>query len=149
MLRPVRAARDNGRPAGYRSQLRLAAQGERPECRTAGARLVLVAASFAVAGAAKLADLPGSRRAVAAFGVPAGLAGVVGVALPLAELAVAVLLLPEATAWWGALGALVLLLLFCAAIGVSLARGRRPTAIASASSTPRRRGAARSCATAP
>ena len=89
------------------------------------ARLVL-AAVFAVAGVAKLADLPGSRRAVAAFGVPTGLAGVVGVALPLAELAVAVLLLPEATAWWGALGALLLLLLFCAAIGVSLARGRAP-----------------------
>ncbi len=87
------------------------------------ARLVL-AAVFAVAGVAKLADLQGSRRAVAAFGVPTGLAGVVGVALPLAELAVAVLLLPEATAWWGALGALLLLLLFCAAIGVSLARGR-------------------------
>ena len=89
------------------------------------ARLVL-AAVFAVAGVAKLADLQGSRRAVAAFGVPTGLAGVVGVALPLAELAVAVLLLPEATAWWGALGALLLLLLFCAAIGVSLARGRAP-----------------------
>ena len=49
-----------------------------------------------------------------------------GIGLPLAELAVAVLLLPEATAWWGALGALALLLLFCLAIGVNLARGRQP-----------------------
>ena len=89
------------------------------------ARLVL-AAVFAVAGAAKLATSRAAAGRSRHSGVPAGLAGVVGVALPLAELAVAVLLLPEATAWWGALGALVLLLLFCAAIGVSLARGRAP-----------------------
>ena len=38
----------------------------------------------------------------------------------------AVALLPAASAWWGALGALVLLLVFIAGIGANLARGRTP-----------------------
>ena len=90
-----------------------------------GARLVL-ALVFAVAGVAKLMDLAGSRRAIVEFGVPAALAGPLGILLPLAELAVAAALLPTTTAWWGAVGALVLLLLFGAAIGANLARGRKP-----------------------
>jgi peroxiredoxin len=48
------------------------------------------------------------------------------VVLPLAEVAVAIALLPAATAWWGAVGALTLLLLFSAVIGVNLALGRKP-----------------------
>lgn len=47
-----------------------------------GARLVL-ALVFAVAGAAKLADLAGSRRAIGDFGVPAALAAPLGTLLPL------------------------------------------------------------------
>jgi methylamine dehydrogenase accessory protein MauD len=90
-----------------------------------GARLIL-ALVFAVAGIAKLIDLAGSRRAIVEFGVPAALAGPLGILLPLAELAVAAALLPTTTAWWGAVGALVLLLLFAAAIGTNLARGRKP-----------------------
>jgi methylamine dehydrogenase accessory protein MauD len=90
-----------------------------------GARLLL-ALVFAVAGVAKLADRPGSRQAVADFGVPAALAGLIGILLPLAELAVAAALVPAATAWWGAVGALALLSLFAGAIGANLARGRRP-----------------------
>ena len=89
------------------------------------ARLLLVAV-FAVAGVAKLADREGSRRAVADFGVPAALAAPLGILLPLAELAVAVALIPTSTAFWGAVGALALLLLFVAGIGANLARGRRP-----------------------
>ncbi|MGH2560422.1 MAG: redoxin domain-containing protein, partial [Thermomicrobiales bacterium] len=46
--------------------------------------------------------------------------------LPLAEITVGVLLLPRATAQWAAIGAMVLLLLFVAAIGYNLARGRTP-----------------------
>jgi peroxiredoxin len=46
--------------------------------------------------------------------------------LPLAELAVAIALIPTDTAWWGALGALALLLLFAAGISASLARGKKP-----------------------
>src|SRR5947209_18681888 len=60
------------------------------------------------------------------FGVPATLAGPGGTLLPLAELLVAVLLLPTATTWWGALGALILLLVFVAGISYNLACGRTP-----------------------
>ena len=53
-----------------------------------------LAAVFAVAGAAKLADRKGARRAALDFGVPKALAGPLAIAIPIAELAVAVLLLP-------------------------------------------------------
>jgi uncharacterized membrane protein YphA (DoxX/SURF4 family) len=89
------------------------------------ARLIL-AAVFALAGAAKLADLAGSRTAVAGFGVPERLAGPAGTALPLAELATAVLLLPDATARAGAIAALGLLLAVSVGIRASIARGDAP-----------------------
>lgn len=85
-----------------------------------------LAAVFAVAGAAKLADPAGSRKSMVAFGAPALLAGPLAWLLPLAELACAIALIPAAWAAWGANGALALLALFTAGIGVSLARGRRP-----------------------
>ena len=87
---------------------------------------LLLAAVFLVAGLAKLADLSGSRQAVRDFGIPARLAAPLGGVLPLAELAVAVALVLVGSAWWGALGALLLLLLFAAGIGVNLAQGRHP-----------------------
>jgi methylamine dehydrogenase accessory protein MauD len=89
------------------------------------ARLVL-AVVFVVAGISKLADREGSRQAIADFGVPTALAAPLGVLLPLAELVVAASLVPAATAWWGAVGALGLLLLFVVGISVNLARGRQP-----------------------
>ncbi len=89
------------------------------------ARIVL-AAVFVVAGIGKLADLPGSRKAVRDFGVPERLAPVAGLLLPVAELVVAVALLPTATVRWGALGGLALLLVFIGGIGYNLARGRTP-----------------------
>jgi peroxiredoxin len=89
------------------------------------ARLVL-AAVFVVSGLGKLADRPGSRQAMIDFGVPQFLAAPAGFLLPLAELATAILLIPLATAWWGGIASLVLLLLFVAGIGVNLARGRTP-----------------------
>jgi uncharacterized membrane protein YphA (DoxX/SURF4 family)/peroxiredoxin len=89
------------------------------------ARLVLFVV-FAVAGVAKLVDLEGSRRAMRDFGLPPRLTAQAAIALPIAELLIAVLLLPTATAWWGALGALMLLALFLAGIGYNLAHGRRP-----------------------
>src|SRR5262249_6071948 len=88
-------------------------------------RLVL-ALIFVVAGLAKLADLAGSRQALRDFGVPTRLANPFGLLLPLAELTVSVALLPTLTAWWGALGALALLLFFMVGISYNLARGRRP-----------------------
>ena len=89
------------------------------------ARLIL-AAVFVVAGLAKLADLPGSRLAMIGFGVPARLATIFGTLLPFAELATAILLIPLATAWWGGLASLALLLVFIAGIGVTMARGQAP-----------------------
>jgi thiol-disulfide isomerase/thioredoxin len=89
------------------------------------ARLVL-AAVFAVSGVAKLLDLKGSAKSLADFGVRAGLAPALGVALPLVELECAVALVVDAWAWWGAWGVAALLVVFIAAISVSLARGRRP-----------------------
>jgi uncharacterized membrane protein YphA (DoxX/SURF4 family) len=90
-----------------------------------GARLGL-AAVLASAGIAKLADRDGAREALTSFGVPARWAPPGAIALPLAELAVALALLPRASAWWAAVGALGLLALFSAAIGRALARGERP-----------------------
>ena len=81
---------------------------------------------FVVAGVTKLTDRPGSTQVLIDFGVPASLASLLGILLPLAELAVAASLIPAASAWWGALGALALLLLFIGGIGINLARGRKP-----------------------
>lgn len=81
---------------------------------------------FAVAGLTKLADLAGSQQALRDFGVPAPLAVSFGILLPLEELAIAVMLVPSISAWWGALGALALLLLFVGGISYNLARGRTP-----------------------
>lgn len=88
-------------------------------------RLVL-AAVFAVAGASKLVDRKGVGEALAGFGLPPRLASPVGRALPLGELFVAAALVPRTSAWWGALGALGLLLLFTAVVARSLLRGERP-----------------------
>ena len=87
---------------------------------------IVLAAVFLVAGLAKLADLAGSQHALRDFGVPGTFAKLFGLVLPLTELAVAIALLPSTSAWWGAVAALVLLLLFVAGIGYNLARGRTP-----------------------
>ena len=89
------------------------------------ARLVL-AAVFAVAGFAKLADREGSREGLEGFGLPKIAARPISILLPLAEIAVAVLLLPRATAWWGGIGAAALLGLFIAGIGYNLTKGNHP-----------------------
>ena len=87
---------------------------------------VVLAAVFVVAGAAKLRDRHGSALALEEFGLPRRAAAVGTVLLPLAELTVAALLLPDATAVAGAAGAAALLGLFIGGITVNLARGRRP-----------------------
>jgi uncharacterized membrane protein YphA (DoxX/SURF4 family) len=89
------------------------------------ARLIL-AAVFLLAGAAKLANRPGSRQALVDFGVPAPLVGALATLLPVAELSVATMLVPTATARVGAAGALGILSGFVVAIGANLAAGRRP-----------------------
>ena len=88
------------------------------------ARLIL-AAVFAVSGISKLFDLSGSQAAMRSFGVPERFTRVGGIALPIAELVIAVLLIPATTARWGALLALILLVIFIAGISYSLSRGRK------------------------
>ena len=85
-----------------------------------------LAGVLAVAGIAKLVDLAASRQAMRDFGLPASLAAPFGLLLPLAEVTMALALLPAATAWWGALGALALLSAFIGGISVNLARGQAP-----------------------
>ncbi len=87
---------------------------------------LLLAGVFALAGAAKLLDRSGSRRSLADFGVPAALTAPLSIALPLAEVAVALSLLTRSFAAYGAVGAFVLLLLFVGGIAFNLARGRSP-----------------------
>jgi uncharacterized membrane protein YphA (DoxX/SURF4 family) len=88
------------------------------------ARLIL-AAVFAVSGISKLFDLSGSQAAMRSFGVPERFTRAGGIALPIAELVIAVVLIPTATARWGALLALILLAVFIAGISYSLSRGRK------------------------
>jgi len=87
---------------------------------------LLLAAVFLLAGATKLIDPRGTRRALRDFGLPAMLAQPMVLLLPLLEIAVAVLLVPTAVAWYGAWGALGLLSIFLLAVGVAMLRGRKP-----------------------
>lgn len=85
-----------------------------------------LAAVFAVSGVAKLLDPGGTREAVAGFGVPSGLAGLVAAGLAPAELVAALLLLIPATSLVGLVLAVVLLAGFTTAVVVALRAGRRP-----------------------
>lgn len=89
------------------------------------ARLI-VAVVFGVAGVAKAADPAGTRKAIIGFGVPEWLAGPLRLSLPVAEIVVALALILRSTAWWGAVAAAILLLVFSTGIGVSLSRGSSP-----------------------
>ncbi len=57
----------------------------------------VLSAVFFVAGCAKLVDIAGSRRAIVDWGLPATMARPLGLALPVAEIAVSILLLPAST----------------------------------------------------
>jgi peroxiredoxin len=87
---------------------------------------LLLAAVFFIAGSAKLFDPIGTRKALRDFGVPGFLTPLLVVLLPLAELAVALAMIPAAFAWYGAWGALALLAVFLLAIAVAMVRGRTP-----------------------
>lgn len=87
---------------------------------------LLLAFVFLLAGSTKLADPVGLRQTWREFGLPAALARPMILLLPLLELAVAVLLIPASLAWYGAWGALGLLAVFMLAIGLAMARGRKP-----------------------
>jgi peroxiredoxin/uncharacterized membrane protein YphA (DoxX/SURF4 family) len=87
---------------------------------------LLLAAVFVAAALNKLRDRNGSQQALANFGVPAAMTAPIARMLPVVELGIALALVPTVTGWWGALGALAILLLFSAGIIANLARGRRP-----------------------
>lgn len=89
------------------------------------ARLVL-AVVFAAAGTGKLADRSGAQRMLGDFGFPDVLGRLLARVLPVAELAVAVALIPGSTDRVGAAGALALLVAFSLAVALNLARGRTP-----------------------
>lgn len=87
---------------------------------------VVLAGVFAVAGAAKLRDLPGSRRSLSEFGVPDRVVPIAAILLPAVELATAAALIFPGSAQWGALAALLLFLGFIGGIGNALRRGQAP-----------------------
>ncbi len=89
------------------------------------ARLFL-AVVFALAGITKLFDRAGTTQSIIDFGAPAVAARPVAWLLPLWELACAAMLMVPITARWGAVATFATLLVFIAAIAISLARGRRP-----------------------
>src|SRR4030095_1313549 len=89
-------------------------------------RLIL-ALVFSVSGIAKLVDISGFRRSLREFGVPDSLTTILGILLSVVELGLAAALLSTRYAWWGAVGATVLLLIFIAAISVSLYKGVTPS----------------------
>jgi uncharacterized membrane protein YphA (DoxX/SURF4 family)/thiol-disulfide isomerase/thioredoxin len=87
---------------------------------------IVLAVVFAAAGVGKLLDLEGSRRAMQDFGVPERAAPAVGLALPIAELAAAVLLIFAPTAQVGAILAALLLAGFMLGIWNALRKGQQP-----------------------
>lgn len=89
-------------------------------------RLAL-AVVFGLSAWGKVADPPGTRKAVGDFGVPLRWVPVVAWALPVAEAVVAVAVLAPWTAALAAVGALLLLAVFTAAMVRLLRRGERPS----------------------
>lgn len=90
-----------------------------------GLRLVL-AAIFATAAVGKVLDLPGSRAALAAFGVPKRALRSLAILLPATELATATALLTHEWARWGGVAALILLVTFIAGIARAMSLGEAP-----------------------
>ena len=86
---------------------------------------LLLAAVFAIAGIAKLADRDDARRTLRGFQVPGLLVAPLALLVPLAELATAAALIAPPTVAAGALAAVVLLGAFSAAIALALTRGRQ------------------------
>ncbi|MGH8999323.1 MAG: MauE/DoxX family redox-associated membrane protein [Acidimicrobiia bacterium] len=91
-----------------------------------GAAQLTLAALFGFAGTAKLADRPGTRLAMAEFGLPPAAVAPASLFVPAGEVVVAGAVLLPPTARWGALGAAALLVVFSVAVLAALTRNRRP-----------------------
>ena len=87
---------------------------------------ILLIAIFGVAGIAKLYDLSGSKKAVEGFGIHESLAKPLGVLLPIAEIAIALLLIFVQTSWFGAIGATGLLAIFVGGMSWQMYQGNAP-----------------------
>ena len=87
---------------------------------------LFLAGVFLIAGVGKLLDPVGSARAVRDFGAPESLAGVLGYALPFAEIVFAICLLFPAYSWTGTAGASILLLGFVGGMIAQIAQGKAP-----------------------
>lgn len=87
---------------------------------------LLLAAVFLLAGVAKYADPKGTTKAFTDFGLPRVPAAFVALVLPVVEAGVAIALIPVASAWYGACGALALLGIFIGGIVFAMVRGRKP-----------------------
>ncbi len=83
-------------------------------------------AIFAVAGTAKLFDLKGSQKAIEDFEVPESLAKPLAWLLPIAEITIAILLLPITTSWFSAIAAFTLLLSFIVGMILQIRKGNAP-----------------------
>lgn len=84
---------------------------------------VVLAVVFGLAAVGKLAESAPFRRTLPFYGVPGRFVGAVAIGVPLAELAVAVTLVPAEFAPWGAISVLVLLAVFTGAAALTRARG--------------------------
>jgi hypothetical protein len=84
---------------------------------------LVLAAVFGLAAAGKVAEQAAFRRTLPLYGVPGRLIGAAAIGVPLAELVVAVTLVPTRLAPWGAVSALVLLAVFTGAAALARARG--------------------------
>lgn len=89
-------------------------------------RLIL-AAVFLLAATLKMQSKAPFRDTLTGFGVAAKAAPILAIAIPLAEAILGLALLPNSTAWWGALGMMVMLILFSGVIAANLARGKHPS----------------------
>lgn len=85
-----------------------------------------LAAVFGIAAIGKLMDRPGSEKALRDFDVPDPLVRPMLFLLPVAELLVAASMLFVSTAWFGAIGAVALLLTFTGGMIYQLAKGNSP-----------------------
>lgn len=87
---------------------------------------IFLCAVLVLAGVGKLLDIDGSKKAVRDFGVPDELADGVAWALPVLEIGFGLMLLPLFTAWFGAIGAFVLLAVFIGGMIWQIAKGNAP-----------------------
>ncbi|MCB1023585.1 MAG: DoxX family membrane protein, partial [Acidobacteria bacterium] len=81
---------------------------------------------FALAGIGKLLDLEGSKKAVEDFGVSGSISKYLAVLLPVVEIAIAILLLPVQTSWFGAIGGGGLMIVFIAGMLWQMRLGNAP-----------------------